>query len=104
MSGLTKKVIYTDNTLAAILGVTEGEIVSYADISKGVHKYIKEHNLKSPHPAVSPAPPTQPQSQPQTQPQTPAAVSAAVTMKRCKDCGAEIPTEALYCDLCGVAQ
>lgn len=100
MSGLTKKVIYTDSTLAAILGVSEGEIVSYADISKGVHKYIKEHNLKSPHPAVRPSPPTQPQSQPQT----PAAVPAVVTMKRCKDCGAEIPTEALYCDLCGVAQ
>jgi hypothetical protein len=88
MSGLTKKIIYTDKTLSSILGVNEGALVSYADISKGLHRYIKEKDLKSPHPV-------QPQSSPAIGQEGQAV---------CKDCGEQIPAGAVFCDMCGVKQ
>ena len=95
MSGLTKKAVYADNVLATILGVTEGELVSYAQISQGLHKYIKEKDLKKA--PSSPLPMTQ-QAVQQAEP----VVSSY--SKRCKSCDAEIPFEAVFCDLCGVSQ
>lgn len=97
MSGLTKKAVYADRLLASILGVNEGDFVSYAEISKGVHKYIKANNLR-----------TQQTKQPQT-PSPPVSSTAPTmttirTMKKCRDCGAEIPSGAAFCDLCGVSQ
>jgi len=94
MSGLTKKVVYADRVLSAVLGVSEGALVSYADISKGIHKYIKEHDLKNPQRQEAPQ-----ATAPDVQEPKP-----ATSMKRCRDCGAEIPFEAAYCDLCGVTQ
>jgi len=95
MSGLTRKQVYVDRNLSMVLGVDEGELVSYADIQKRLHKYIKDNDLKNP----------------QIQRPTPAAVprlSVHVAeiggMKRCRDCGAEIPSVAVFCDLCGVQQ
>ena len=101
MSGLTKKAVYADRLLATILGVNEGDFVSYAEISKGVHKYIKDKNLR-----------TQQTKQPRTPTPPPAAITTPAptttttlrTMKNCRDCGAEIPSEAAFCDLCGVSQ
>ena len=100
LSGLTKKSVYADKVLAAILGVTEGDHVSYAQLSKGLHQYIKENNLKNPLPVN-----LNPTSLP-IAPRTEATNSAEVTIvtKRCRDCGVEIPAEALFCDLCGVQQ
>jgi len=95
LSGLTKKAVYADTVLSTILGVTEGELVSYAQISKGLHKYIKERDLRK------------------TSAETPSIIREAVqpaepivspNMKRCRDCDAEIPFEAVFCDLCGVSQ
>jgi hypothetical protein len=95
MSGLTRKQVYVDRNLSAVLGVGEGELVSYADIQKRLHKYIKDNDLKNP-------------SRTRLQPTTPASAPVQVTgtaqMKRCKDCGAEIPFQAVFCDLCGVSQ
>jgi len=95
LSGLTKKIVYADRLLSAVLGVSEGEMVSYAQISKGVHKYIKDNDLKN----VSGRPqPVTERVVKEEKPSTPPAV------KRCRDCGAEIPHEAIFCDLCGVSQ
>jgi ribosomal protein L40E len=95
LSGLTKKTVYADKVLSTILGVTEGELVSYAQLSQGLHKYIKEKDLKKT--SAEPAPRAQEAVQ-----TTERAVSP--NMKRCRDCDAEIPVEAVFCDLCGVSQ
>lgn len=100
MSGLTKKSVYADKVLAAILGVTEGDHVSYAQLSKGLHQYIKENNLKNPRPVnlnampQAVAPPAEAAS----------IVATGIVTKRCRDCEAEIPAGAVFCDLCGVRQ
>jgi ribosomal protein L40E len=108
MSGLTKKIVIADHALSTILGVKEGEMVSYAELSKGLHKYIKDNDLKNPQRA-HPATPTLVPKPEATEP-TPLASSSAVPsaisaeIKKCRDCGAEIPVEATFCDLCGVRQ
>jgi len=94
LSGLTKKVVYTDNLLATIAGVTEGDRVSYADLTRGLHKYIRDHNLKSPKSAaaVPQVAPLQPQ------------ITPTGTARTCRECGTGIPAEAIFCDLCGARQ
>ncbi len=94
MSGLTRKQIYVDRNLSMVLGVSEGELVSYADIQKHLHKYIKDNDLKNPQMP-------QPTSVPLSQEIRPAGTTG---MKKCKDCGADIPSEAVFCDMCGVSQ
>ena len=103
MSGLTKKIIYADKALSSILGVKEGSLVSYAEISKGVHKYIKEKDLRNPH-SVQPQspPPTPPAPLPQPSPVEP--VEQVEEFAVCKDCGEAIPVGAVFCDMCGVKQ
>ena len=92
MSGLTRKQVYVDRNLSVVLGVSEGELVSYADIQKRLHKYIKDNDLKNP-------------SLPRQAPATaPVQIAEMVRMKRCRDCGAEIPSVAVFCDVCGVNQ
>ena len=100
LSGLTKKSVYADKVLAAILGVTEGDYVSYAQLSKGLHQYIKDNNLKNPRPVNLDATPQR------VAPPLQAANSVGTNMvtQRCRDCGVEIPTGAVFCDLCGVRQ
>jgi hypothetical protein len=95
LSGLTKKSVYADRLLSTILGVSEGDFVSYADLAKGLSKYIADNNLRS-TPAKSQPMPTQ--SIRAAEPPT------SMQMKQCRDCGAEIPFEAVFCDLCGVSQ
>jgi len=95
LSGLTKKTVYADRLLSAVLGVTEGDLVSYAQISKGVHQYIKDNDLRN----------ISARSQPATQqPVQEAKPSPSPNVKQCRDCSAEIPLEAVFCDLCGVSQ
>jgi len=99
MSGLTKKQVYVDRNLSSILGVREGELVSYAEIQKLLHKYIKDNDLKNPARSTVPLAPLPAPSS------TGSASSTSMrAQKRCVDCGAEIPSEAAYCDVCGVAQ
>ena len=108
MSGLTKKIVVADQTLSAILGVKEGELVSYAELSKGLHKYIKDNDLKNPqraHPSTPSSAPTPEATEPTPQASSLAVLPAiSADVKKCKDCGAEIPAEATFCDLCGVKQ
>lgn len=101
LSGLTKKTVYADKLLATILGVTEGDRVSYADLTRGLHKYIKDHDLKNPTAAVA-GTATVPLAA-SGPPEVTRAVGAVVA-RVCRDCGAEIPAEAVFCDLCGARQ
>jgi hypothetical protein len=100
LSGLTKKSVYADKLLATVLGVKEGDRVSYADLTRGLHKYIKDHDLKNPHAVAAPA------SVPPVASGPPAVVPPVTptVTKACGNCGAEIPTEAVFCDVCGARQ
>jgi len=97
MSGLTKKIIYTDKTLSDLLNVKEGSLVSYAEISRGLHKYIKEKDLKNPK-----------STQVRTQAAHAAPVAPAESVMEkgttCRDCGEAIPSGAVFCDTCGMRQ
>ena len=99
LSGLTKKIVYTDKTLSAVLGVKEGTLVSYAEISKGIHKYIKERDLKNLHQVELKA-----TDQPEAPRESMPSASESTAANVCRDCGESIPEEAVYCDMCGVMQ
>lgn len=96
MSGLLKKRIQVDRNLAAVIGVPEGTTVSYAEIQKGLHKYIRDNNLrtdvaKASTTAVAQAPePVEPKGQ--------------TRGYYCISCGEAIPSGAVFCDLCGALQ
>ncbi len=94
MSGLTKKIIYADKALGVILGVNEGTLVSYSELMKGLHRYIKEKDLKNPKSVAAQFTTIVP------------AVSNAITpeVSKCRDCGEPIPAAAVFCDLCGIRQ
>jgi len=95
LSGLTKKSVYADKLLSTILKVNEGDFVSYADISKGLSKYIADNNLRSIPVKSQPTPAkTLREEEP----------LITTKMKQCRDCGSEIPFGAVFCDLCGVVQ
>jgi hypothetical protein len=102
LSGLTKKTVYADKILAQILGVKEGEHVSYADLSKGLTRYVRDNNLRNtqvgnvsaPQVALVASPPS---SVAET-------VITTVLTKKCGACDGEIPVEAAFCDLCGARQ
>jgi hypothetical protein len=100
MSGLTKKIIYVDKTLSPILGVNEGSLVSYSEIAKGIHRYIKERDLKKPHSTQAEPAPASTTSEPAELSAVEKTDEAAV----CKDCGEAIPADAVFCDMCGVKQ
>lgn len=95
MSGLLKKRIRVDRNLGLIVGVPESTAVSYAEIQKGLHKYIRENNLRT-----DVAGETAPAAE---------AVRADVPKAErrgmyCISCGEAIPTGAVFCDLCGAMQ
>ena len=101
LSGLTKKTVYADKLLATLLGVHEGDHVSYADLSRGLHKYIKDNNLKNLQaPAMRVAPTA---SIELVSCATPTVVTVA-TVKKCVYCDVEIPSAADFCDMCGAKQ
>jgi chromatin remodeling complex protein RSC6 len=102
MSGLTKRIIYADRYLAAILGVNEGSLVSYADISKGIHAYIKKNDLKNPK-AVKESSIT-PEVIITERPAPTLSTEQPAEIRKCRDCGEIIPFDAVYCDMCGIAQ
>jgi len=96
LSGLLKKRIQVDRTLGTVIGVSESTVVSYAEIQKGLHKYIRDHGLRIdvPKPAGSPTAQTSEREAPEGQ----------ARGLYCVSCGEAIPSGAVYCDLCGVLQ
>jgi len=105
MSGLTKRIIYADRYLAAILGVNEGSLVSYADISKGIHAYIKKNDLKNPKTAkAATEPPMISEAIVAESIQLTPSTEQPAELRRCRDCDEIIPVDAVYCDMCGIVQ
>ncbi len=83
MSSFAKKNIIVDGYLSRILGYQEGSLVSYAEITKGIYDYIKDHHLRKEE-----EPP-------------------AKTTKKdryCFNCGAKVLSKAKFCDKCGRKQ
>ncbi len=86
MSALTKKQISADAILAALAGVEEGTLLSYAELTKAMHEYIKKNKLRKGELAlVAPEPPVS-------------------SVRYCSACGSSIPGSAAYCDGCGEKQ
>ncbi len=95
MSGLLKKRIRVDRNLGLVVGAPEGATVSYAEIQKGLHKYIRENNLRTDVPGGA-APLAQ-----SSEPEVPKAEPRGMY---CISCGEAIPNGAVFCDLCGTMQ
>lgn len=95
MSGLLKKRIQVDQNLAVVIGVPEGTTVSYAEIQKGLHRYIKDNNLR-----------TDVEKETVSEPKTAGAEEAKEQAGEmyCISCGEAIPSGAVFCDLCGAMQ
>jgi hypothetical protein len=75
LSHLNRKAITADENLSKILGVEEGSLISYSDILKGIHSYIKLRGLKEgPKPTLG---------------------------RYCISCGAKASPGAKFCDACG---
>ncbi len=104
MSGLTKKTVLVDRTLSALLGVAEGELVSYAQLSKGLHEYIRANDLRNPERVHLTAAGAVAEVQEAASLTQQPALRENVAVKKCKDCNSDIPTEAIFCDICGVSQ
>jgi len=96
LSGLLKKRILVDRSLGVIIGAQEGATVSYAEIQKGLHKYIRDSHLRTDLPGGATAAPRQ--TLESEKPETQARGSF------CIFCGEAIPSGAKFCDLCGVLQ
>ena len=88
MSALTKKQILADRTLASLAGVREGTVLSYAELTKAMHEYIKKNKLSKGEEELASL----------------ASAPLAPSVKYCSACGASIPGSATYCDRCGEKQ
>jgi len=88
MSALTKKQILVDRTLATLVGVREGTLVSYAQLTKAMHDYIKKNELRKGEEELASL----------------ASIPPAPSVRYCSACGATIPGSAVYCDRCGEKQ
>jgi len=88
MTALTKKQILTDRTLANLVGVREGTLVSYAELTKGMHDYIKKNKLRKGDEELASL----------------ASAPPPASVKYCSACGAAIAGSATYCDKCGEKQ
>ena len=88
MSGLTKKQIHTDATLARVVGLEEGTLISYAELTKAIHEYIKRNKLKKVEQEKDSISSTQPLQQ----------------INYCHSCGAPHFATAVFCDRCGAKQ
>ena len=96
MSGLLKKRIQVDRNLGLVIGFPEGTTVSYAEIQKGLHKYIRDNNLRTD--IAKGATAAVPQA---SEPEAPKGQTRGFY---CISCGEPIPGGATFCDLCGALQ
>ena len=96
MSGLLKKRIQVDRNLGLVIGFPEGTTVSYAEIQKGLHKYIRDNNLRTD--VAKGATAAVPQA---SEPEAPRGQARGFY---CISCGEPIPSGATFCDLCGALQ
>lgn len=81
-----KRVIKVDDNLSKVIGVRKGSLVSYAEITKGIYDYIKNHDLKVSGKLEEAEKPV------------------TATRRYCFRCGMELEPKAKYCYRCGVKQ
>ena len=43
---LTQKSVVTDDTLSQLIGVPKGALLSYTELTRGLHAYIKSNKLR----------------------------------------------------------
>ncbi len=84
MSALQKKTILMDENLSKVIGKDQGSLASYAEITKGIHDYIKKHDLRKGVETPSEPGPS--------------------TVSFCFNCGSDIPAGSVFCDKCGKKQ
>jgi len=96
LSGLLKKRIQVDRNLGLVIGFPEGTTVSYAEIQKGLHKYIRDNKLR--------ADVAKGETAAVPQASEPEAPRAQVRGFYCISCGEPIPSGSTFCDLCGALQ
>jgi len=96
LSGLLKKRIQVDQNLGLVIGFPEGTTVSYAEIQKGLHKYIRDNNLRTD--TAKGATAAVPQAS------EPSAPRGQARGFYCISCGEPIPGGSTFCDLCGALQ
>lgn len=85
MSALQKKIILVDDILSKVVGREQGSFVSYAELTKGIHEYIKKNDLRK----ASAEKPSE---------------SAPSGVKFCYGCGADLASGSTFCDKCGKKQ
>jgi chromatin remodeling complex protein RSC6 len=85
LSALQKKIVLIDENLSKIVGKEQGSLASYAELTKGVHDYIKKHELKK--------------STSET-----LSESTSTTVKFCFSCGSDVAAGSIFCDKCGKKQ
>lgn len=85
MSALQKKIVLIDENLSKIIGKEQGTLASYTELTKGVHDYIKKHDLKK-NTSETPSEPT------------------STNVKFCFSCGSDVAAGSTFCDKCGKKQ
>ena len=85
MSALQKKIIGLDENLSKIVGKEQGTLISYAELTKSLHDYIKKNNLRKDTSETASEP-------------------ASIGVKFCYNCGSDFPASSTFCDKCGKKQ
>jgi hypothetical protein len=84
LSTLQKKIILVDENLSKIIGIGHGELTSYAELTKGIHEYIKKYDLRKKTELASESP--------------------SGNIRFCFNCGADMSASSIFCDKCGKKQ
>ncbi len=85
MSALQRKIILVDEDLSKVVGKEQGTLVSYAELTKGIHDYVKNHDLRKNTLETSSEP-------------------VLTHANFCYRCGADLATGSTFCDKCGNKQ
>jgi ribosomal protein L40E len=85
LSALQRKIILVDEDLSKVVGKEQGTLVSYAELTKGIHDYVKNHDLRKSTQEASSEP-------------------VLTHANFCYRCGADLTTGSTFCDKCGNKQ
>mgnify|MGYP001034147576 CR=1 FL=1 len=85
MSALQRKIILVDDNLSKVVGKEQGSFVSYAELTKGIHDYIKKNDLRKGSTETT-------------------SESTSSGVKFCYGCGADLAAGSTFCDKCGKKQ
>ena len=104
MSSLTRKQIIADATLSALLGVEQGTLVGYSELTKGMHEYIKRNKLRKVEEDLGLTPKSPDSSAKYCSTCGSPILGLTGSGRYCSACGNLIPGFSAYCDRCGKEQ